>query len=127
MAEQKAGNDQFFVGRTAELAELRKALRQARQHRQPGFVLVQGEMGAGKTTLVEHFLAEESAHDSSLLIGRGKCSLEDQSNGLVPFSQVLDSLARPGCRDGQRLNGWGFSRTLPLSGLMSALPGWAPL
>lgn len=115
MAEQKTGNDQFFVGRTAELAELRRALKQARQHRQPEFVLVQGEMGAGKTSLVEHFLAEASAGDSSLLIGRGKCTLEDQTNGLVPFSQVLDSLAQPGMQ-GRTASEWlgVFKEVAPL-------------
>lgn len=108
-------SNETFVGRTAEMAELRKALQQARQHRQPEFVLVQGEMGAGKTTLVEHFLTEESARDASLLIGRGKCTFEDQTNGLVPFSQVLDSLARPGLQ-GRTANEWlgVFKEVAPL-------------
>jgi DNA-binding CsgD family transcriptional regulator len=49
------GMDRVLVGRDAECAALRRALAAARGRRPP-VILVAGEAGAGKTTLVEHVL-----------------------------------------------------------------------
>ena len=58
------GMDRVLVGRDAECAELRRALLPgpgaagaAARGRRPPVILVAGEAGAGKTTLVEHVLA----------------------------------------------------------------------
>jgi DNA-binding CsgD family transcriptional regulator len=58
------GMDRVLVGRDAECATLRRALLPGRcaagaaaQGRRPPVILVAGEAGAGKTTLVEHVLA----------------------------------------------------------------------
>src|SRR5439155_808886 len=50
------GMDRVLVGRDAECAALRRALAAAPGRRAP-VILVSGEAGAGKTTLVEHVLA----------------------------------------------------------------------
>ena len=58
--------DRVLVGRDAECAALRRALTVAQGRRAP-VVLVSGEGGAGKTTLVEHVLARTGI---SVLSGR---------------------------------------------------------
>ena len=58
--------DRVLVGRDAECTALRRALRVAQGRRAP-VVLVSGEGGAGKTTLVEHVLARTG---TSVLSGR---------------------------------------------------------
>ena len=55
MAGQDPGDD--FVGRSAELAMLHRALREAREG-QPAIVAVEGEPGIGKTRLLHRFAAE---------------------------------------------------------------------
>lgn len=48
---------EHFVGRTEELAALEAAMRAVRAG-QPRAVLVEGEAGVGKSSLVSHFAAE---------------------------------------------------------------------
>ena len=81
-----------FVGRDTELQKLHQALRTVLTTKKPKFVLVQGDVGVGKTTLVKHFLVEVSAQMDSVLIGEGKCAMETELNGLIPFSRLLSSL-----------------------------------
>ena len=84
--------DRTFVGREAQLTRLRqhyaKALRGERQ-----LVLVTGEAGVGKTTLVESFLAEASENP---LIGRGQCV--GQHGAGEAYLPVLEALGRI-CRE----------------------------
>jgi len=85
----------FFVGREAELMELHDFFSTAINGQQPMFVLVQGDVGVGKTSLVEHFLAKiQRPNDQNLIpfIGRAKCAMESEGSGLIPFSQLLSSL-----------------------------------
>jgi predicted ATPase len=49
--------ERTLVGRDADCAVLRRALAAALGRRRPPVVLVSGEGGVGKTTLVEHVLA----------------------------------------------------------------------
>ena len=58
--------DRVLVGRDAECAVLRRAL-SAAPGRRPRVILVSGESGAGKTTLVEHVLAHTG---TAVLSGR---------------------------------------------------------
>ena len=58
-----------FVGRTSELAELDRALADARGGR-GGFILVAGEPGIGKTTLCTCFCARALKHGARSLWGR---------------------------------------------------------
>jgi tetratricopeptide (TPR) repeat protein len=76
--------ENFFVGREPELQCLRDAYNAAR--RSAAVVYVTGHSGAGKTSLVHHFLAE-IAGDPDAVVFRGRC-LEQES---LPF-KALDSL-----------------------------------
>ncbi|MGE5187106.1 MAG: serine/threonine-protein kinase, partial [Acidobacteriota bacterium] len=60
--------DAPFVGREEELAELRRAFTDSRRGRVA--VLVHGESGVGKSTLVRHFTDELAAGDAVVLTGR---------------------------------------------------------
>ena len=104
----------LLVGREAELAQLHewfaKALREERQ-----IVLVNGEAGIGKTTLVEAFLSDigqratgngqqVKATDTlslapSLWIGRGRC-IEQHGAG-EPYMPVFEALGRL-CRSAEK-------------------------
>lgn len=85
-----------FVGRKAELDQLNHHVRAVIGTRRPAFVLVQGDFGVGKTLLVEHFLNQLSDGTPSVLIGRGKCAMETEINGLAPFNQLFVDLAEQG-------------------------------
>src|SRR5262245_2230692 len=85
-----------FVGRETELHLLHQALLSVLSARKPKFVLIQGDFGVGKTALIERFLAEVLAQDPSFLIGEGKCAMETELNGLIPFSQLFTSLTEQG-------------------------------
>jgi DNA-binding winged helix-turn-helix (wHTH) protein/tetratricopeptide (TPR) repeat protein len=78
------------AGRGTELAHLHRlldaALGGARQ-----FVLVTGDAGVGKTTLVEHFVAEATSA-TPLLEASGRC-LEHRGPA-EPYMPVLEALAR---------------------------------
>jgi predicted ATPase/DNA-binding CsgD family transcriptional regulator len=84
-----------FVGRDAELAQLRDALKRARGG-EPAVVLVGGEAGVGKTRLVEEFRRHALSEGAQVL--SGQC-LELGEDGLpfAPFAAVLRDLLR---RDG---------------------------
>src|SRR3974377_1790466 len=83
-------SSQPFVGRTADLRQLHTALTSVLDSKRPQFVLIEGEFGAGKTALVEHFLLE-IARDN-LLIGQAKCAMESEGIGLFPSTQLLADL-----------------------------------
>ena len=74
-----------FIGRDVELGILRKALAEASAGR-PGFVLVTGEGGIGKTCLLQRFL--RGASDVCRVTAGG-----DESEKLLPYG-VLEQLAR---------------------------------
>ena len=76
---------EVFVGRQAELDNLRAALDQARQGN-PQIVVLQGPGGIGKTTLLDRFLNQES--DLTVLRVSG-----EQWENLLPYG-LLDQLAR---------------------------------
>jgi class 3 adenylate cyclase/tetratricopeptide (TPR) repeat protein len=99
-----------FVGREHELAELRTAYRRVAENREPHFVVVVGDAGVGKTTLVRelwHWLAGESpepvrATGRCLSYGRGTtywplAEIVREHFGLLendPPATVLDRLGR---------------------------------
>lgn len=84
-----------FVGRTLELSQLHAALQSAIAESRPKSILIQGDFGVGKTALIEHFLSEIQHHadrQPTPLIGRAKCAMETEGNGLIPFQQLLSAL-----------------------------------
>ena len=99
-----------FVGRETELSRLDAAMGHAFEGRRQ-IVFVAGEAGAGKTTLVETFLAR--ARSASMLVARGQC-VEHRGTG-ESYMPLLDAFGRL-CRDAQA------APTLEL--LRRAAPSW---
>ena len=77
------------VGRASCLAELRSHLRAACSGRR-GIVLISGEPGIGKTTLVDAFQHEATSGMRSLQIARGQCI--EGYGGHEPYYPVLEAL-----------------------------------
>jgi DNA-binding winged helix-turn-helix (wHTH) protein len=82
-----------FVGREHELAQL-QAWYERVQQAERQIIFVSGEAGIGKTTLVEHFLAQAPA-GGVVRIGRGHC-IEQYEHGeaYLPVLQALQQLCR---------------------------------
>ncbi len=85
-----------FVGRETELRYLRQGLDHVIAENAPKFILIEGDFGVGKTTLINRFLEQAKETHSSILIGRGTCSNETEMNGLLPFGELLEHLAQTG-------------------------------
>ncbi|MFC8093402.1 ATP-binding protein [Streptomyces sp. NPDC057301] len=81
----------MFVGRQAELAQLRDCARAVRGG-QPRVVLVEGEAGIGKTRLLRRWLEDPALEDFTVLQARCDSSEEDFAFG--PIQQVLSSMPR---------------------------------
>jgi len=80
------------IGRGPELAAVRAALAAAATGT-ARIVLVTGEPGAGKTTLVEAFL--DGLGDREALVGRGQCvDQHGPSEAYMPVLQALERLCR---------------------------------
>ena len=71
-----------FVGREKELAQLHKAFAASRQHAMT--VLVTGESGVGKSTLVQRFLEDIASRVSDALILEARCYERE----VVPYKGV---------------------------------------
>jgi ATP/maltotriose-dependent transcriptional regulator MalT len=87
-------SSQVMVGRVADLAVLRDALKQTRSA-EPSTVLVGGEAGVGKTRLVEEF-CKAAAADAQVLTGQ---CLELGEEGL-PFAPFVSALRKVVSVDG---------------------------
>jgi tetratricopeptide (TPR) repeat protein len=80
-----------FLGREAELAQLRAALDQSRRG-VPVAVHVHGASGMGKTALVQRFLADVRQRDEAIVLS-GRC-YERESVPFKAFVSVVDALGR---------------------------------
>jgi DNA-binding winged helix-turn-helix (wHTH) protein/predicted ATPase len=78
------------VGRETELAHLARLLEAAVDGARQ-FVLVTGEAGVGKTTLIEHFIVD-AASEVPLLVASGRCL--EQSGAVEPYMPILEALER---------------------------------
>ncbi|HVU01537.1 MAG TPA: AAA family ATPase [Polyangiaceae bacterium] len=81
--------DEPFVGRDAELAELLAVLERARGGK-PGFVLVSGAAGVGKTRLLDEFARR--AELASVPVFWGRAWEEGGAPDLWPWIQILRGL-----------------------------------
>ena len=108
--------DGLLVGRDAECAALRSRLAVARAGPVP-VVLVAGEAGAGKTTLVEHVLATTS---TPVLRGRAAA-------WACPAYEVVASALRPAVRSAARPLPAVLAQVMPELGALPAEPGPAAL
>ncbi len=77
-----------FVGRTGELAELERALREAADQR-PAVMLLGGESGVGKTRLVREFERRLSEEHHGLVL-RGEAV--EQAHGELPYAPLTGAL-----------------------------------
>lgn len=84
--ETSAVPQQVFVGREAELQALRSRLSDTLDGR-GGLVLVGGEPGVGKTTLVKQLIVEAEKRGALCVFGR--CY---ESEGAVPYSPFVEML-----------------------------------
>lgn len=82
----------LFVSRESEIKTLQDHYSWVIKNKSPRMVFIGGDFGVGKKTLVEHFIASTQKRNKSLLVGKGKCSLEDKDNGRIPFAQVFGNL-----------------------------------
>lgn len=85
----KAAVDGAFVGRREQLAELERALAEARQGR-GGFWLLLGEPGIGKTRLAEE-LARNATHQG-VAVAWGRCWEGGGAPPFLPWTQAFASL-----------------------------------
>jgi eukaryotic-like serine/threonine-protein kinase len=88
---QPVGARAPFVGRTAQLAELKAALDSTHAGR-PALALVYGPPGIGKSALIERFISDVVATDGAVVL-RGRC-YERESVPFKAFDNVIDALSR---------------------------------
>ncbi|MGN6871015.1 MAG: helix-turn-helix transcriptional regulator [Solirubrobacteraceae bacterium] len=81
----RGGLETPFVGRAEELAALHACLARA-QRGEPGVVLIEGEPGIGKSTLLSHFI--RSVPRAAVLRATG-----DEAESMVPFGMVRQLVA----------------------------------
>ena len=82
------------VGREDELTELNHEFERAHRGK-ARMVLVSGEAGVGKTTLVEAFVSELEERGEPVRIGRGRCSERlAGSEAYLPVLEALESLQK---------------------------------
>jgi predicted ATPase len=90
LAKAAIDTPSLFIGRAAELAELRRAFGRTREgHSQ--LVLIEGEPGVGKSTLARRFV-EHYARPSAVVLA-GRC-YEQESVPFKAFDTVIDSLSQ---------------------------------
>jgi tetratricopeptide (TPR) repeat protein len=83
-----------IVGRDAELSAMTEELGHA-QRGKARMVVVSGEAGMGKTTLVDAFVEQLGDRGEPVRVGRGRCSERlAGSEAYLPVLEVLDSLQR---------------------------------
>ncbi|HYD46895.1 MAG TPA: AAA family ATPase, partial [Terriglobales bacterium] len=100
-AARPAQRTPLLVGRERELAALEGSLEAALRGRR-GCVLVTGEAGVGKTSLIEAFLdAAARRHGDQLAVARGQCVEQRQdAEPYLPLLEALYQICRG--RDGAR-------------------------
>lgn len=111
---REEGNPAPMSGRAAELQTLANRLADAVAG-QRRFVLVVGEPGIGKTTLVEEFTARAGHRAGGPTIARGACAEERRDEALAPLLDALTPIVGPGA---------GANAT---SALRRTAPLWLPL
>jgi len=85
-AERERGH---FVGRAQQMGRLGAALDEVRECRRRGAVLIAGEPGIGKTTLVSEFA--RTVHGKSAVVVYGRCD-EGAGMAYAPWAAALDHL-----------------------------------
>ncbi|HEY3499828.1 MAG TPA: protein kinase [Polyangiaceae bacterium] len=112
-------------GRDAELAALREAYRASLEGGQPVVLMLEGESGIGKSTLMAAFL-DELRHDTPAVVLHGRC-YERETMPFKAFDAVVDELSRYLRRlapeDAAALTpreAWALTRLFPVLGRIRA-------
>lgn len=84
-------NEEIFVGQQRGLRELSDCMDKATSG-QSHLVLVTGDAGAGKTRLVEEFLARGQAAQQELLVGCGACYTYTEKVGYFAIQRAFEDL-----------------------------------
>lgn len=79
--------EQIFVGRDTEMANLKAHLEKVNQDKVCQVCLIEGNAGAGKTTLVEQFAQfAEDQYSEKAFVAIGKCNAQTGLNDTyLPF------------------------------------------
>ena len=94
----------ILVGREQELTTLNDILSQAITS-EPQLVLIEGEAGVGKSTLLERFLSEAIVTYPELVAVTGYCSsYSGDTNPLHPIRQISKSLLKEGVNKSKSAN-----------------------
>jgi len=121
-------SEQVFVERGDEIASLERLLEQVTRGT-GAVVLVQGEAGIGKTTLVHHFLNEASRREPNLITASVQCTdISSHGDALYPFRQLLRQIAFSEQKEGLAKESKHFefiTRIAPA--WISIIPGLGPL
>ncbi len=119
-----------FVGRSNELDKLKQYFAAAGQN-QPSVVLLSGEPGVGKSTLVAEFLSGLRKEAQTLVLS-GACSVSVFGAGAIPYAPLLDALRRLIREKGEKAIGeaaepaWAEAVKLAAELGVAAQPGASP-
>lgn len=83
-----------FVGRQAEIDELKKILEDAFDRGHPRFVFLKGEFGIGKTELAKRFIEEAQKGDRQLIAAYSQC-INEAGTGFLPFAEIYKQISHP--------------------------------
>ncbi|MEO0107294.1 MAG: ATP-binding protein, partial [candidate division WOR-3 bacterium] len=75
-----------FIGRENELTLLREMLEKAYNY-QGNFLLIKGDIGIGKTRLMQQFVQSINQSNIQVLIGKG---IKDEIKPFAPFSTIIE-------------------------------------
>lgn len=84
----------FFIEREEHLQVLERAYLEAARTRKPRVLLVKGDFGIGKTTLVEYFLSQLQAAHPEARLSTAVCVQESSLSTLAPFKDALVMLSQ---------------------------------
>jgi hypothetical protein len=119
-AEASLAHGPIFVGRAAELGALRRAFDAMRAAARPVTVLVEGESGVGKTSLVRSFVDELAPGVRDLVVLSGRC-YEREAVPYKGLDGVVDALTRFLMREGPRGAQFVPTRPEPLAQIFPVL------
>lgn len=88
-AREQLSEPDLFVGRETELGQLHKILGNVLSTGQCSLVLISGDYGVGKTSLVEKFLKEVFIKNIPIINVSSKCTIDNENNGLIPFNYLI--------------------------------------
>lgn len=84
----------ILISRSSELEQLNTYLSASLNAQEIHYILIAGDSGTGKSTLIKHFLTKARKQHPELLIAGGQCVGNSKDSGLVPFEQIFADLQK---------------------------------